>query len=102
MSLAHDSMTNLHAFLLSGAESLLAQSPIRQSQDTKKLRRNYVASFVFPSVVFFVSVSLLAKGRRTYRVAAYFERVEGTPFLFVSSFYLPTYLQSYVAHTYTY
>jgi hypothetical protein len=42
----------------------------------------------------------LAKGRRTYIVATYFERVEGTPFLFVSSFYLPTYLQSYVAHTY--
>jgi hypothetical protein len=26
--------------------------------------------------------------------------VEGTPFLFVSAFYLPTYLQSYVGHTY--
>jgi hypothetical protein len=33
-------------------------------------------------------------------VATYFARVEGTPFLFISSFYLSTYLQRYVGHTY--
>jgi hypothetical protein len=42
----------------------------------------------------------LAKGIRNYRVATYFERVEGPPFLFVSSLYLPMYLQRYVGHTY--
>jgi hypothetical protein len=30
----------------------------------------------------------------------YLERVEGIPFLFVSSFHLPTYLQRCVGHTY--
>jgi hypothetical protein len=76
----------------------LALSPICQSQDTKKIRRKYIASFVLPSFVFFVSC--LTIGRRAYRVATYFEKVEGTPFLFVSSFYLPTYLQRYVGDTY--
>jgi hypothetical protein len=75
-------------------------SVARYKENTEKIR-----SILHISIrVFFVSVSLLAKGRRTYRyrVATYFETVEGTPFLFVSSFYLPTYLQSYVAHTYRY
>jgi hypothetical protein len=49
---------------------------------------------------FFWPVSHLAKGIRKCRFATYFERVEGPPLLCVSSFYLPTYLQSYVGHTY--
>jgi hypothetical protein len=55
------------------------QSPIRQSQDTKKIQRKCVASF--HPLSFFGSVSHLAKGVRKYRVATYFERVEGPPFL---------------------
>jgi hypothetical protein len=76
------------------------QSPIRWLQDTKKIQKKYVASFVLPPFIFFGSVSHLAKGMRKYRVATYFERVEGPPFLFVSSFYLPTYLQRYIGNTY--
>jgi hypothetical protein len=46
-------------------------SAVRYSQDTKKIRRKYVpvASYVFPSFGFFVSVSHLAKGTKKYRVA---------------------------------
>jgi hypothetical protein len=57
-------------------------SPIRQSQDTKKIR-----SILRPSILrlFFGSVSRLIKGIRKYRVATYFERVKGPPFLFVPS-----------------
>jgi hypothetical protein len=69
----------------------------RYKEKTKEIR-----SLLRPSILslFFGSVSHLAKGIRKYRVATYFERVEVPPFLFVSSLYLPTYLQSYVGHTY--
>jgi hypothetical protein len=76
-----------------------SQSPIRKSQDTKKTQRKYVSSFFLPSFDI-LCVRYLSKGIRKYRVATYFERVEGPPFLFVSSFYLHTYFQRYVGHTY--
>jgi hypothetical protein len=69
----------------------------RYEENTKEIR-----SILLPSILrlFFGAVSHLAKVIRKYRVATYFERVVGPPFLFVSSFYLPTYLQSYVGHIY--
>jgi hypothetical protein len=69
----------------------------RYEENTKEIR-----SILRPIILrlFFGSVSHLAKGIRKCRVATYFERVEGPPFLFVSCFYLPTYLPTYVGHTY--
>jgi hypothetical protein len=62
----------------------------------RRKKRKYVASFVLPSIVFVGSVSRLAKGIRKYKVATYFERVEGPPFLFVS--YLRIYKGTYRTH----
>jgi hypothetical protein len=66
----------------------------RYEENTKEIR-----SILRPSS-FFGSVSHLVKGIRKYRDVTYFERVEGSPFLCVSYFYLPTYLQRYVERTY--
>jgi hypothetical protein len=66
--------------------------PASQYQSvSRKIQRKYLKSVVLPSFVFFGSVSRSTKGIRKYRVATYFERVKGPPFLFLPSSYLPTY-----------
>jgi hypothetical protein len=87
--------------------SFLALEDVNRVQSVScKIQRKYRVNMYHPSYFHpwsvFGSASRLVKDRRTYRVATYFERVEGPLFLFVPCFYLPTstYLQSYVAHAY--